>query len=118
MKQIVLITSLLTLSIFGFAQKDSPTAFPQLISFKLKNNSVLPTKVTVISYRPDETGNGTNSFVLMSYCSRTFKFPTGTKIYLANADQVNTVMSGAKIDQQNPFLIVKKEDESQIFKIN
>jgi hypothetical protein len=88
-----------------------------LIDFKLKNNSLLPAKLTVISYRPNEKGNGTRGFVIGSYGSRTLKFPAGTKIYLANSEQVNIVMSGKKITDQTPFLIVKEEDEGKIFNI-
>ncbi len=90
---------------------------PALISIKIKNNSLLPSKVTLISYRPDETGNGTNGFVIGPYGSKTLKFPVGTKLYLANSGQVNTVMRGAKITDQPPFLSVKKEDEGKSFNI-
>lgn len=90
----------------------------EFISFKLKNNSILPAKITVISYRPDEKGNGTTAFVTIPYGTRTYKFPVGTKIYLASQEQVNTVMSGAKISDQPPFLLVKKEDRNKTFNIN
>ncbi len=88
------------------------------ISFSLKNNSVLPSKVTVISYQPNETGNGTNSFVMIPYGTKKFHFPVGTKIYLADTEQVNTVMGGNKISNQPPFLTVKKEDNNKSFNIN
>jgi hypothetical protein len=97
---------------------DAQTAQPKLIAFTLKNNSLLPAKLTVISYRPDETGNGTNGFLLWPYGTKTLKFPVGSKIYLASSGQVNTVMSGAKISDQPPFLTVKKEDADKVFKIN
>lgn len=90
----------------------------EYVSFKLKNNSLLPSKVTVISYRPDEKGNGTTAFVLIPYGTRTYRFPVGTKIYLASQQQVNTVMSGAGISDQPPFLIVKKSDHKKTFNIN
>ena len=78
-----------------------------LVSFSLKNSSLIPKKVTLISYRPDEMGNGTNGFMVGSFGTKSFSFPEGTKLYLANNKQVNTVMSGAKISDQKPFLIVK-----------
>ena len=90
----------------------------EYVSFKLKNNSLLPSKVTVISYRPDEQGNGTTAFVLIPYGTRTYRFPVGTKIYLASQKQVNTVMSGAGISDQPPFLIVKKSDHKKTFNIH
>jgi hypothetical protein len=86
-----------------------------LISIRLKNNSLLPGKYTLVSYQPGETGNGTQSFVLMSYSSRLFRFPVNTKLYLANKDQVNTVMSGASLTNQAPFLVIKKEDQGKTF---
>lgn len=95
--------------------KKAPLEF---VRFKLRNNSVLPTKVSVISYRPDEKGNGTTAFVMLPYGTRTYRFPVGTKIYLATQEQVNTVMSGTKISDQPPFLQVKKEDNNKTFNIN
>lgn len=97
---------------------DNNYAAVEYVSFKLRNNSLLPTKVSVISYRPDEKGNGTTAFVMMPYGTRTYRFPVGTKIYLASQQQVNTVMSGATISDQPPFLIVKKSDNKQTFNIN
>lgn len=91
---------------------------PEFVRFKLRNNSVLPTKLSVISYRPDEKGNGTTAFVMMPYGTRAYRFPVGTKIYIASQEQVNTVMSGAKISDQPPFLLVKKEDNNKTFNIN
>ena len=88
------------------------------VNFLLKNNSILPVKVTLISYKPNEKGNGTTGFMMAPYGRRSLTFIEGTKIYLANSDQVNTVMSGAKISNQPPFLIVKKEDEGREFKIS
>lgn len=87
------------------------------ISFKIKNNSILPRKVTVISYRPDEPGNGTSGYFVGSYATRKLRFPIGTKIYLANSQQVDVVMSGARITDDLPFLIVNKEDEGKVFDI-
>jgi hypothetical protein len=96
---------------------NNETITPELISFRIKNNSLLPAKVTLISYRPDENGNGTRGFLLISLASKRFSFPIGTKIYLANSDQVNTVMSGEKITDQAPFLVVKKTDADKSFAI-
>ena len=89
----------------------------EMVSFKLKNNSLLPASVTLISYRPDEKGNGTMGFTLISFGSKKFKFPVGSKIYLADSEQVNTVMSGKTITDQTPFLLVKKEDDGKSFNI-
>jgi Putative auto-transporter adhesin, head GIN domain len=90
----------------------------EMIKFKLRNNSMMPTKLSVISYRPDENGNGTNAFYLLPYGTRSFTFPVDTKIFLATQNQVNTVMSGASIVQQVPFLVVKKENNHKTININ
>jgi Putative auto-transporter adhesin, head GIN domain len=90
----------------------------EFVRFKLRNNSLLPAKLSVISYRPDEKGNGTTAFVMLPYGTRGYRFPVGTKIYLASQEQVNTVMGGARISDQPPFLLVKKEDNNKTFNIN
>lgn len=87
------------------------------IAFKLKNSSLLPAKVTLISYRPDENGNGTTGFMMGSYGTKLFRFPVGTKLYLANSKQKNTVMSGASITDQPAFLTVKAGDEGKVFPV-
>ena len=99
------------------ADTENNSVVRELISFRLKNNSLLPAKVSLISYRPDEKGNGTNIFMLISLGTKRFSFPEGTKIYLATSDQVNTVMSGAKITDQPAFLTLKKEDDNKVFDI-
>ena len=43
-------------------------------------------------------------------------FTVGTKVYIANNTQINTVMSGRRIDTNQPFLVIKKEDNNQTFK--
>jgi hypothetical protein len=90
----------------------------EMVTFKLRNNSLLPTKLSVISYRPDENGNGTHAFYLVPYGSKSFTFPVGTKIFLATQTQVNTVMSGASIASQAPFLVVKKDNNKETININ
>jgi hypothetical protein len=119
MKKFIVAISLITLA--GFASQAQATntgkTVQASISIKLKNNSLLPSKVTMISYRPDETGNSTRGFMMGPYSSKTFSFPVGTKIYLANSTQVNTVMSGASITGQVPFIVVKPADADKTFTI-
>jgi hypothetical protein len=98
-----------------FTTIETPLTF---IRFKLRNNSILPARLSVVSYRPDEKGNGTSVFVMIPYGTRVYRLPVGTKIYLASQEQVNTVMSGAGISDQPPFLLVKKEDNNKTFNIN
>lgn len=89
----------------------------EMISFKIKNNSVLMEKITLISYRPDRTGNGTNVFTLIPLGTKNLKFPAGTKIYLARGGQVNTVMGGGSISSEPPFLTVKAADAGKVFPV-
>lgn len=109
---------LFAINVYSYSQTGtSLKSEPPLVSFKIKNNGLLPTKVTVISYRPDETGNGTSGYFIPSYGSKTLRFPVGTKIYIASSKQVNTVMSGALISDQPPFLVVKKADAGKSFNL-
>jgi hypothetical protein len=89
----------------------------EMIRFKLMNNSAIMEKITLISYRPDRKGNGTSVFTLIPLGIKNLKFPAGTKIYLATGQQVNTVMGGGKISNEEPFLIVKAGDAGKVFQI-
>ncbi len=100
----------------GIGGLQAQTTNDSQISFKIKNASILPKKLTVVSYEPGQKGNGTQGFFLMPTMGRTFKFKEGTKIYLATQKQVRIVMGGKRIDDDKPFLIVKKEDEGKVFK--
>jgi len=122
MKKIIVTFYLLTLVCFTAQAQTTTTSNSGktetgFISFKLKNNSLLPTKITIISYRPNETGNGTRGCMMGSYSTKSFRFPSGTRIYLANSNQVNTVMSGASITNQPPFLLVNPASEGKVFSI-
>ncbi|RYF52566.1 MAG: hypothetical protein EOO39_42105, partial [Cytophagaceae bacterium] len=87
------------------------------VTVRFRNNSLLPHKVMIITYRPDETGNGTQGIMLMPKGSTTQKLPIGTKVYFADDKQVDIVMSGQRIDGSKPFLIVKKEDRGKTIDI-
>lgn len=111
-KNIILSTVLLLLTLLSVAQNNKV----EFVNVILKNNSFLPKNVTVISYAPNETGNGTQGYWLLPGGTKQLKFKVGTKLYLANRKQVGTVMSGKRIDAEKPFLIVTKEDNNQTFK--
>ncbi|PSR53460.1 hypothetical protein AHMF7605_07935 [Adhaeribacter arboris] len=83
---------------------------PALVQFKLKNASLLPKRITIISYQPGDPGNGTESVTVAPKSEKEVKFKEGTKIYLANSKQVDAVMSGKRIDSDKPFLIVQKNN--------
>ena len=53
-----------------------------------------------------QRGNGTSVFLLWSLSSKSSDFPVGTKLYLADTKQVDRVMSGQRIDDGAPFLVV------------
>ncbi len=87
------------------------------IRFRIRNPSLLPRKISVISYKPGAVGNSTSVQMLAPKGTQAFTFPVGTKVYLANSEQVDIVMSGKRIDSDKPFLVVKKEDAGQSFDI-
>jgi hypothetical protein len=125
MKQIkknttVIFTTFLAIVCIGYvvtcqAQRNTWVDKPNQVTIYLKNNSILPKKVTLISYQPGETTNGTSGFVLMPFATRKYTFTLGTKIYLAKQKQVDTVMGGGKLNDA-PFLIIKQENDGK--KIN
>ncbi|MBI3219377.1 MAG: hypothetical protein HYZ44_07685 [Bacteroidetes bacterium] len=85
------------------------------IKFKIKNTSILPKKVTLISYTPGDNGNGTQGYWIWPGGTKELSFKVGTKLFLANQKEVNTVMSGNSIENGKPYLIVKKEDQDKTF---
>jgi hypothetical protein len=87
----------------------------QFVTIKIRNSSWLPKKCTLISYTPGDEGNGTVSYWLFPLSTKEFKYKEGTRLYLANQRQVDTVMSGISIENGRPFLTVKKEDNDQTF---
>ncbi|MFC4262958.1 GIN domain-containing protein [Ferruginibacter yonginensis] len=93
----------------------TPNGSDGLVNIYLKNNSLLPKKPTIITYEPGNTGNGTNGFFLMPGQRKKLRLLVGAKVYIANNNQVATVMSGNRIDNEPPFLIVKKEDNNRVF---
>lgn len=112
MKKIITITiSFCLFTVIALAQKSNTD-----ITIILKNSSLLPKKCTIISYAPNETGNGASGCMLAPFGTKKLIFKEGTKLYLATGAQISTVMSGKRIDTNKPFLIVKKEDNNQTFK--
>ncbi|RYC70307.1 MULTISPECIES: hypothetical protein [Spirosoma] len=87
------------------------------ITFQLRNSSLLPRKITLVSYSPGDPGNGTTGFVIGPRGSRTVTFPAGTRLYLATSQQVDRVMGGNRIDTDKPFLVVDKEYAGKTFQL-
>ena len=46
-----------------------------------------------------------------------FQLEIGTRLYVADSDQIDTVMGGQKLTG-TPFLTVKAEDSGKIFSLN
>lgn len=110
----LMVCSLLIMASWVTAQ----TQEPKQISFYLKNVRLLPKKVTLISYSPNVTGNGTYGYILFPGIKKSVTYPIGTKLYLASSKQVGVVMSGNRIDKDPPFLIVSANDANKIIKVN
>jgi hypothetical protein len=87
------------------------------ITVRLRNSSLLPRKITLISYEPGTIGNGTTGCMLAPKGTKAFRFPIGTKLYIADSEQVDVVMSGKRIDNGKAFLVVKAEDAGQSFDV-
>ncbi len=85
------------------------------IKFKIKNTSILPKKLTLISYTPGDNGNGTQGYWMWPRATKELTFKVGTRLFLANQKDVSTVMSGGSIEKGKPYLIVKKEDTDKTF---
>lgn len=101
-----------TPTIATVAQASSKT-----VTVKLHNPSLLPRKIALVSYEPGETGNGTSIFMMGPKGTKSFRFPVGTKLYTADNEQVDVVMSGKRLDSGKPFLIVKAEDAGKAFDV-
>jgi hypothetical protein len=106
----ILTIGLLLFTLIGYSQNNAS------IKFKVKNSSIFPKKLTLISYTPGDGGNGTQGFWMWPGGTKEFSFKEGTKLYMANQKQVDTVMGGNRIDNQKPFLVVNKETANQTIK--
>jgi hypothetical protein len=104
----------LSLSVATLAQNQAPN--PEMVKVSFRNNSIVFRKVTLVTYLPTETGNGTRGIVMAPYASTSESYPVGTKIYFANRRQVAVVMSGKPLSDE-PFLVVKPEHEGKTFSI-
>ena len=113
-KQILKIVFLSILSMSAFAQENSTKPTPkQKVSITFKNNSILPRKYTFVSYSTaDRSNNATEGVVLAPYGTKTITDVVGTELFLANNAQINTVMSGRKIEEK-AFWVFKNEDNGK-----
>jgi hypothetical protein len=110
--------SLFTLMLLASALIAQPTdEKPAQVHIELKNNSLVPKKFTVVSYEPGTTGNGTQSFFLLPYMSKSLNFRAGTRLFLVDQKQIDTVMSGNPLVGK-PWYVLKERDNKQIINLN
>ena len=86
------------------------------VTFKFKNNSILPHKYTFITYAPNSKENGTVGDIFIPNGTKEFKVVVGTKIYLANRKEVKIVMGGNQLAGE-PFYVVKLEDDGKVLNL-
>lgn len=112
MKKSILLTAIciMAISLSLFAQEPNN----QTVKVIFKNGTWYPKKYSFISYSPGETGNGTQAYWLFPGLSKTITYKVGTKVYLADQLQVNVVMSGKRIDNEIPFMVVKESDNDKV----
>ena len=89
----------------------------QQVQIFLVNKTILPKKRTFIIYRPNIPGNSTQVKWFLPFERWKICLPEGSKVYIASKQEIETVMQGSRIDDQPPFLEVKKENQKEKFKI-
>ena len=107
---------LLVIPRFSFA---TPPAGPEFLKtgIYLKNNTFLPKKVTVVSYGPFQANHTTEVFTLLPGQKVHRKYLMGTKLYLANKDDMVMLKEGGRMDDEDPFLMVRVRDKDTIFNL-
>lgn len=116
MKNSISIIAILVIFFTSFSAVLAQDKAEKTVTFKFKNNSILPHKYTFITYAPNSKENGTFGDILTPNGTKEFKILVGTKIYLANRKEVNTVMSGNQLVGE-PFYIVKLEDNGKVINL-
>lgn len=116
MKRVIPATIIITwLSVVQFAgslKAQTAVEKPAQVFFELKNNSLVPKKITVVSYEPGTAGNGTQSFFLLPYTGKSLSFRAGTRLYLVDKKQIDTVMSGNPLIGK-PWYVLNEKDHKQ-----
>jgi|GEM_PF-1133323 len=107
----------LSLSVFAngkaFAQAQEIKDQKKKVTISFKNNGILPRKYTFVTYwTKDRSNNATEGVVLAPYATKTITDVVETELFLADAAQVNTVMSGKSIGGK-AFWVFKAEDDGK-----
>ena len=116
MKKQISIIAILVIFITSFSSVFAQDKSEKTVTFKFKNNSILPHKYTFITYAPNSKGNGTVGDMFIPFGTKEFKVLVGTKIYLANRKEVKVVMSGTPLTGE-PFYVAKLEDNGKVINL-
>jgi hypothetical protein len=110
------ICGLLTSTLMASAQKQDTTA---LVTLAFVNNSDSVYQLALLAYLPNSTENKTFVSQMAPRSKKTYTFPAGTQLYLANAEQVSFNMSGNNIQKRGdkPTLVVRNEDKGRTIKL-
>ncbi len=116
MKKQISIIAILVIFFASFSSGFAQDKAEKIITFKFKNNSILPRKYTFITYAPNAKSNGTFGDFIVPNGTKELKLVVGTKIYLADRKQVNVVMSGTPLSGE-PFYVAKFEDDGKVINL-
>ncbi len=116
MKKQISIIAILLIFFTSFSSVFAQDKDNKTVTFKFKNNSILPHKYTFITYAPNSKENGTVGDFIIPNGTKEFKVVVGTKIYLADRKDVKVVMGGNKLTGE-PFFIVKLEDDGKVINL-
>jgi hypothetical protein len=116
MKKQISIIAILVIFFASFSSVLAQDKSGKTITFKFKNNSILPRKYTFITYAPNSKENGTTGDYIIPNGTKEFKVLVGTKIYLADRKEVKVVMSGNQLTGE-PFYIARLEDDGKVINL-
>ena len=116
MKKQISIIAIFVIFITSFNTVFAQDKVEKTITFKFKNNSILPHNYTFITYAPNSKGNGTVGDMFVPFGTKEFKVTIGTKIYLADRKEVRVVMGGNKLTGE-PFYVAKLEDDGKVINL-
>jgi hypothetical protein len=116
MKKQISIIAILVIFFTSFSCVFAQDKGDKMVTFKFKNNSLLPRKYTFITYAPNSKENGTTGDYIIPNGTKEFKVLVGTKIYLADRNQVKVVMGGNQLTGE-PFYIAKLEDDGKVINL-
>jgi hypothetical protein len=116
MKKHISIIAILVIFFTSFSSVFAQDKGVKTVTFKFKNNSILPHKYTFITYAPNSRDNGTVGDIFIPNGTKEFKVVVGTKIYLADRKEVKVVMGGNQLTGE-PFYIVKLEDDGKVINL-